>query len=156
MKNFTLILASLALMIFNGCSKGGDDDNNNNNNTPVRKDFVTASVSGAPFEGVQFIIDYNPDNKFVEITARSNDQITIISIFAYTDGDNDLDVMDPNEGSLILQIADEVFSPQNGNIKITKNDKSAKVLEGEFSFNANSDKGNSRSVTGGKFSVKYP
>ncbi len=153
---FSLFLATMSLAMLSSCSdddSGSAGSGNNNNNT--QKNFLEAKINGTDFSQGTLSIDFDETSKFLEVTANSSDQVTIISLFMNVNGDDSLSVSDINEVSAQLQIGPDLYQGEAGSIVITKNDKTGRILEGTFNYTARNLSNDTKEITAGKFSAKY-
>lgn len=148
MKKLLFLLVAAATLFATSCK---DDESN--------PEYIRASIDGAAFDASNIIGSVT--NSFGEdllfVNGRNSDGSFSIGFGIPTStpvgniaiDENDLGILfsdDSNNGFFTV-----------GNINLTKNDASAKVLEGEFSFTATQDDDDTviYQITGGEFRLNY-
>ncbi len=158
-KNITLLMAFLLVGVFtfSSCGKEDDPEPDNGNNPTPKTESISFKLNGSAFSVGNFVQSFDELTKFVELTANGSDQVTTLSMFLDVNGDGNLDVTDPNEASVILQIGSDLYEAKSGSVVITANDKAARTIEGTFNFvtSDNAQTPTDFTISEGKFYAKY-
>ncbi|TNE80672.1 MAG: hypothetical protein EP332_06560 [Bacteroidetes bacterium] len=155
-KNITLLMSILfvGLFTFSSCSK---DDDPSTGGTTAKTEAISFKLNGSDFSVGTFNQDLDEISNFIELTANGSDQVTVLSLFLDVNGDGNLDVTDPLEASVTLQIGGNLYVGKSGSVIITSNDKAARTMEGTFSFvtTDNAQTPTDFTISEGKFYAKY-
>lgn len=157
-KTFTFILSVLVIgasLSLTSCSKD-DDDSSGSGSTP-KTESISFKLNGADFKVGTFVQDYDETSKYVELTANGDDQVTVLSMYLATTRGNNLDVTEPLDVSVNLQISGDLYSGSTGAVTISSIDKTNRTIEGTFSFDVSDGKQTPTtfSITEGKFYATY-
>lgn len=156
-KNITLLLSILFVGVFTFSSCSKDDEPGTGGGGTTKTEAISFKLNGTDFSVGTFVQDFDETSKFIELTANGSDQVTVLSMFLDVNGDGNLDVTDPLEASITLQIGSDLYVGKSGSVVITGNDKTNRTIEGTFSFvtTDNAQTPTDFTISEGKFYAKY-
>lgn len=144
----------VGVFTFSSCGK---DDEPTTGGTTAKTEAISFKLNGSAFSVGTYSQDFDETSKFIELTANGSDQVTVLSLFLDVNGDGNLDVTNPLEASVTLQIGQDLYVGKSGSVVITGNDKANRTIEGTFSFvtTDNAQTPTDFTISEGKFYAKY-
>lgn len=155
--NYLLFAFALTMMSFGFSSCSKDEDDPGAGGTP-KANFLDASVNGkkiVPIGAPIFTYDANTGN--FDMLVKDNDQVSSLAVYFNVNGGN---TQNFGSGDCYGNVQtstfnDGLYSATSGTLNLTTNDKSGRVVAGNFTFTAVNSEMETVSVTGGNFYIKY-